>query len=216
MSGAVGEQRPGLTSSMLDAVRHHDASKHCQRGPVRERHVTASSPCVKALVEASFHAGEKSNWRARAPTTACANDCLDATTPAGLRDRALVGLMIYRVDDLFVRAIGAALAMRVEDVFVQNRRLWVRLHEKGGKLHEMPCHHNLEECLTAYIDGCDLREDRKGPLFRTIARGTGRLSEKPPSPKLAGFRWCGGARKRPRSRRRSATIRFGQPGSPPI
>jgi integrase len=43
--------------------------------------------------------------------------------------------------------IGAALAMRVEDVFVQKRRLWVRLHEKGGKRHEMPCHHNLEDYL---------------------------------------------------------------------
>lgn len=29
--------------------------------------------------------------------------------------------------------IGAALAMRVEDVFVQNRRRWVRRHEKRGK-----------------------------------------------------------------------------------
>ncbi len=101
-------------------------------------------------------------------------DSIDVATPAGLRDRALIGLMIYS----FAR-IGAALAMRVEDVFVQNRRLWVRLHEKGGKRHEMPCHHNLEEYLTAYIDGCGLRDDRKGPLFRTIARGTRRLSETP-------------------------------------
>nr|WP_231621825.1 tyrosine-type recombinase/integrase [Sphingomonas sp. Ag1] len=75
--------------------------------------------------------------------------------------------------------IGATLAMRVEDVFVQNRRLWVRLHEKGGKRHEMPCHHNLEEYLAAYLDGCELREDRKGSLFRTIARGTKRLSDTP-------------------------------------
>src|SRR3546814_6660581 len=44
-------------------------------------------------------------------------DVIDATTPAGLRDRALIGLMVYS----FAR-IGAALAMRVEDVFVQNRR----------------------------------------------------------------------------------------------
>ncbi|CAA9532524.1 MAG: Site-specific recombinase XerC [uncultured Sphingomonadaceae bacterium] len=101
-------------------------------------------------------------------------DSIDVTTPAGLRDRALIGLMIYS----FAR-VGAALAMRVEDVFVQNRRLWVRLHEKGGKRHEMPCHHNLEEYLLAYIDGCGLRDDRKGPLFRTIARGTRRLSETP-------------------------------------
>ena len=101
-------------------------------------------------------------------------DAIDVTTPAGLRDRALIGLMVYS----FAR-IGAALAMRVEDVFVQNRRLWVRLHEKGGKQHEMPCHHNLEEYLTAYLDGCALREDQKGPLFRTIARGTKRLSDTP-------------------------------------
>lgn len=99
-------------------------------------------------------------------------DTIDVTTPVGLRDRALIGLMVYS----FAR-IGAALAMRVEDVFMQNRRLWVRLHEKGGKRHEMPCHHNLEDCLTAYIDGCDLRGDRKGPLFRTIARCTKRLSD---------------------------------------
>ena len=101
-------------------------------------------------------------------------DSIDVTTHAGLRDRALIGLMVYS----FAR-IGAALAMRVEDVFMQNRRLWVRLHEKGGKRHEMPCHHNLEDYLTAYIDGCGLREDRKGPLFRTIARGTKRLSDTP-------------------------------------
>jgi integrase len=40
--------------------------------------------------------------------------------------------------------VGAALAMKVDDVFTQDRRLWVRLREKGGKHHEMPCHHNLE------------------------------------------------------------------------
>ena len=28
--------------------------------------------------------------------------------------------------------------------------LWVRLREKGGKRHAMPCHHNREEYLTAY------------------------------------------------------------------
>ena len=101
-------------------------------------------------------------------------DSIDTTTPVGLRDRALIGLMVYSI-----ARIGAALAMRVEDVLVQNRRLWARLHEKGGKRHEMPCHHNLEEYLTAYIYGCGLRDDRKGPLFRTIARGTRRLSDTP-------------------------------------
>jgi len=101
-------------------------------------------------------------------------DSIDITTPAGLRDRALIGLMVYS----FAR-IGAALAMRVEDVFTQKRRLWVRLREKGGKHHEMPCHHNLESYLVAYIDGAGLADDAKGPLFRTIGRGTGMLTRTP-------------------------------------
>lgn len=99
---------------------------------------------------------------------------IDVTTLIGLRDRALIGLMVYS----FAR-IGAALGMAVRDVYVQNRRLWVRLREKGGKRHEMPCHHNLEAYLHAYIEGAALGENLKGPLFRTIGRGTGKLSSLP-------------------------------------
>ncbi len=101
-------------------------------------------------------------------------DSIDTSTPAGLRDRALIGLMVYS----FAR-IGAALGMTVEDVYTQNRRLWVRLREKGGKRHAMPCHHNLDEYLVAYLDGAGLRDDPKGPLFRTIGRGTGKLTRTP-------------------------------------
>ncbi len=98
-------------------------------------------------------------------------DAIDITKPVGLRDRALIGLMVYS----FAR-IGAALAMKVEDVFVQRNRLWVRLHEKGGKRHEMPCHHNLEDYLRDYIAGANLSDDPKGPLFRTIGRKDKKLS----------------------------------------
>jgi site-specific recombinase XerD len=55
-------------------------------------------------------------------------DSIDTSTPVGMRDRALIGLMVYS----FAR-IGAALGMKVEDVYSERRRLWVRLHEKGGK-----------------------------------------------------------------------------------
>jgi len=101
-------------------------------------------------------------------------DAIDTTTHAGLRDRALIALMVYS----FAR-VGAALAMKVEDVFTQNRRLWVRLREKGGKAHAMPCHHSLEEYLHAYLDGVGIASDAKGPLFRTIGRGTAQLTRTP-------------------------------------
>jgi site-specific recombinase XerD len=101
-------------------------------------------------------------------------DSIDVSTPIGMRDRALIGLMAFS----FAR-VGAALGMKVEDVYVQNRRLWVRLHEKAGKRHEMPCHHALEDYLHAYIDGCGLADDPKGPLFRTIERGRSVLTTTP-------------------------------------
>src|ERR671928_552459 len=98
-------------------------------------------------------------------------DSIDVSNHAGLRDRALIGLMVYS----FAR-IGAALGMKVEDVYVQHRRLWVCLHEKGGKRHDMPCHHSLEAYLHGYLDGTGIVSDLKGPLFRTIRRGTGLLT----------------------------------------
>ena len=101
-------------------------------------------------------------------------DAIDASTAIGLRDRALIGLMVYT----FAR-VGAAIKMRVEDVYIQSRRTWVRLHEKGGKQHEMPCHHNLDAWLHAYIEGVAQPNDAKGWLFRTAEGRTGRLSDRP-------------------------------------
>ena len=103
-------------------------------------------------------------------------DAIDITTPVGLRDRALIGLMIYT----FAR-VGAAIGMRIEDVYVQSRRTWVRLHEKGGKEHEMPCHHNLDEYLHAYVDQALSGVDKKGLLFRSARGRSGVLSDNPMS-----------------------------------
>lgn len=101
-------------------------------------------------------------------------DSIDTSSVMGLRDRALIALMAYT----FAR-VGAALAMRVEDYFIQGRRGWVRLHEKGGKRHEVPAHHNLDEYIEAYIKDAGLQVDPKGLLFRTIAGKTGRLTALP-------------------------------------
>ncbi len=87
----------------------------------------------------------------------------------GLRDRALIGVMVYT----FAR-INAVLEMKVRDYFAQGRRGWVRLHEKGGKEHEVPCHHNLGLYLDEYIAAAGIAEDPGGPLFRTTGRKTGK------------------------------------------
>jgi site-specific recombinase XerD len=52
----------------------------------------------------------------------------------------------------------------------------VRLREKGGKEHEVPCHHNLEQYLDEYIAAADIGAAPVGPLFRTTAGKTGALT----------------------------------------
>ena len=92
-------------------------------------------------------------------------DSIDVATLIGLRDRALIGLMVYS----FAR-IGATLAMKVEDYYTEGRRGWFRLHEKGGKRHEVPAHHNAENYLDSYLEAAGIGDDRKGWLFRSIDR----------------------------------------------
>jgi site-specific recombinase XerD len=101
-------------------------------------------------------------------------DSIDTTTLVGLRDRALIAVMTFA----FAR-IGAVVAMRVEDYYPEGKRWWVRLHEKGGKRHEMPAHHNLETYLDEYLLVAGIRDDGKGPLFRSAIRRTGVLTMTP-------------------------------------
>jgi len=89
----------------------------------------------------------------------------------GLRDRALIGLMVYT----FAR-VGAATGMNVEDWYFQNRKWWVRLHEKGGKLHQMPAHHNLEEYVASYLEAAGIGDEKDTPLFRTVRGKTQQLT----------------------------------------
>jgi site-specific recombinase XerD len=101
---------------------------------------------------------------------------MDVSTVVGLRDRAIIAVMTYT----FAR-VGAVVALTVEDYYPQKKRWWVRLHEKNGKLNEMPCHHKLEEYLDVYIKAAGIANECKGPLFRSAIGKTGALTRKPMS-----------------------------------
>lgn len=99
-------------------------------------------------------------------------DLIDVSTPVGLRDRALIGVMVYS----FAR-VSAAVTMKVADFYAEGKRWWLRLHEKGGKRHEVPAHHNADEYLDAYLRATGIAEDKRSPLFRTVDRH-GRITER--------------------------------------
>jgi integrase len=63
--------------------------------------------------------------------------------------------------------------MKVENLRPRGAGWTIRLHEKGGKQHAMPCHHALAEALHAYINAASIAEDRKNFLFRTASGHNG-------------------------------------------
>jgi integrase len=90
-------------------------------------------------------------------------DSIKLDSLVGLRDRALIALMCFT----FAR-VSAMVNMHTEDYYQNGKRWWIRLHEKGGKRHEVPAHHNAEAYLDAYLDAAGIRDEKKSPLFRSV------------------------------------------------
>lgn len=90
-------------------------------------------------------------------------DSMDVGTISGLRDRALIGVMIFS----FAR-VSAVVGMDIEHYFIQRRRRWFRLREKGGKDHDVPAHRKAEDYVEAYLEEGRIRHEMHSPLFRTI------------------------------------------------
>ncbi len=90
-------------------------------------------------------------------------DSIDTSQIVGLRDRAIIGVMVYS----FAR-VSAVMNMNVGDFYNTGVRWMIRLHEKGGKFHEVPAHHNAVEYVHEYVDASGIAEEKKAPLFRTM------------------------------------------------
>jgi integrase/recombinase XerD len=78
--------------------------------------------------------------------------------------------------------VSAALGMKVADYYVEGRKAWFRLHEKGGKRHEVPAHHNAADYMDAYLAAAGIADEKKSPLFRTVGRRNQALTVRPWAP----------------------------------
>ena len=90
-------------------------------------------------------------------------NAINTSSLIGLRDRAMIATMAYS----FAR-IGAVTALQVRHVFRQQHRLWLRLSEKGGKSHDVPCHHHLEAYLAEWLEAAGHADKPLAPLFQTF------------------------------------------------
>ena len=92
-------------------------------------------------------------------------DAIDTATVGGLRDRALIGVMLYS----FAR-VSAVVKMDVDDYYQEGKRWWLLLREKGGKHHALPAHHRAEAYLDAYLEAAGIAAERGSPLWRSLTR----------------------------------------------
>ena len=95
---------------------------------------------------------------------------IDTGTLAGLRDRALVSVMLYSV-----ARVSAVIGMRRQDYFRQERQGWLRLHEKGGTRHDVPAHHRAAAALDDYLARAGL-DAATAALFQSVDPAGRRLT----------------------------------------
>lgn len=156
-----------LTISSATTVKQHLAGIRMLFNWLVTGHIIENNPATS--VKGPKHVVKRGKTPILSPEdTRVLLDSIPTDTLIGLRDRALIAMMVFS----FAR-IGAVLKMRVKDYYPNGKRWWIRLHEKGSKYHEMPAHHTLEEYLDEYLDAVGIREDVNGSLFRTFG-GRGR------------------------------------------
>ena len=154
------EQHPGAKPT----VKQHLAAIRMLFNYFVEKQVMSSNPAT--VVRGPKHVVKKGKTpvltREAAKTLI---EGIESDKIIGLRDRALLGVLLYS----FAR-VGAVTKMNVADYYHVGRRSFLRLHEKGGKDHEVPAHHLVQEYLDAYLDASDQHRTPKAALFQSVNR----------------------------------------------
>ena len=87
----------------------------------------------------------------------------------GLRDRVVIGILIYTA-----ARVGAVARPRRSDFYEVAGQACLRVHEKGGKVRQIPVRHDLLEFLQANLDQSGSRfAEPASPLFRSMRKDFG-------------------------------------------
>jgi integrase/recombinase XerD len=76
------------------------------------------------------------------------------------RDKALFSVLLYS----WAR-VSAVVGLKVEDYYERKGERWIRLHEKRGKIHEVPVHSKAREAIDQWVLAYNLASDPSAPLF---------------------------------------------------
>ena len=165
--GDVGEYLEGLELA-TPTKKLHLAGLRRFFDRLVNRHVTVINPAATVKAE-RYTVVEGKTPEIGADQARTLLRSIDASNPVGLRDRAVLAVLIYTA-----ARVGAVAKLTVKNLVHDGSQYTLRFSEKGGKSREIPVRHDLEQLLLSYVQAAGITE---GPLFRTANRKTRTLTE---------------------------------------
>lgn len=169
---------PQHVGHYLDSLQYGPATKKLHLAALRHlfdrlvtRHVVVLNPA--ATVRGERH--QVIEGKTPEITVAQARRLLgsiDTTTVVGLRDWAVVGVLVYTA-----ARVGAVARLLLRDFVAVGNQHSLRFMDKGGKSREIPVRSDLEQVLVTYLAQVATTEaDVRSHLFRTARGKTGMLT----------------------------------------
>jgi site-specific recombinase XerD len=179
----LGRISPGLVGQYLDQLggsvptaKQHLAAIRGFFDALVLRHVVVLNPAA-SVKAARYQTVEGKTPEITVEQARTLLKSLDTSHALGLRDRAVIAILIYTA-----ARIGAVAKLRRQDFRHDGSQWTLRFAEKNGKDREIPVRHDLEGYLLAWLDAAGLRDAGKdSPLFRSALGKTGLLTENAPT-----------------------------------
>jgi len=160
----------GNTTSIATRKQHLAALRHFFDGMVI-RHAIVLNPALSVRGE-RYQVVEGKTPEITVAQARQLLHSIDTSNVVGLRDRALLAILIYTAS----RA-GAVAKLRRGDFYRAGEQWMLHFEEKGGKSREIPVRHDLEQWIVAYLEAALLQSaPKETPLFRSVIGRTGQLS----------------------------------------
>jgi len=173
--GHVGQYFDGLrkqNTSLATRKQHLAALRHFFDGLVG-RHAVLLNPALSVRGE-RYQVIEGKTPEITIPQARKLLASIAVSHVVGLRDRAIVAILIYTA----ARA-GAVARLRRGNFYHVADQWLLHFEEKGGKSREIPVRHDLELMLFEYIDAAGLRNALDvTPLFCTARRKARQFTDK--------------------------------------
>lgn len=172
---------PRDVGSYLDAQDYAPATKKLHLSAIRHffdilvtRHVVMLNPAHSVRGE-RLQVVEGKTPEITIPQARRLMKSLNTGHVIGLRDRAIIAIMIYTA-----ARVGAVATLRCGDFYDLGDQFCLRFAEKGGKSREIPVRHDLQRFIRDYLSAGRLEDaDKSQPLFRTTIRRTKQLTQNP-------------------------------------